>query len=157
MPILVVAASPGPPKNLSPHRVSHRWKLSIVATMERTQLDKGWPPYHPLVCALHLPNAIGPDLEPCEEERPLWGSILEHTRRKMCSKYYWTQISAPCMPYTHWDDVSCFLVVYCSSHRPWVSCTPLHRTSESARPGAVKPSLLSCPMSIEWTLGPTLI
>ena len=51
MPILVVAACPGPPGNLSLHRGSRRWKLYVVATTERSQLDKGWTPYHPPVCA----------------------------------------------------------------------------------------------------------
>ena len=50
MPIVVVATCPGPPENLSPHRGSHQWKLSIIATMERSQLNMGWPPYHPPFC-----------------------------------------------------------------------------------------------------------
>ena len=66
MLILVVAACPGPPGNISPHRGSHQWKLSVVATIERIQLDMGWPPYHPPIHASHLPNAVGPDLEPLE-------------------------------------------------------------------------------------------
>ena len=86
MLILVVAACSGPPENQSPHRGSHRWQLYVIATMKRTQLDRGWTPYLPPVCTSHLPNAIGPDLEPREEEHPLWGSILEHAQRKMCSK-----------------------------------------------------------------------
>ena len=87
MPILVVAACLGPPGNLSLHRVSHQWQLSVIATTERTQLDRGWKPYLPPVCASHLPNVVGPNLEPREEERPLCGSILEHAQRKTCSKY----------------------------------------------------------------------
>ena len=77
---MVVAACPGPHENLSLHRGSHRWQLSIIGTMERSQLDRGWPPYHPPVCASHIPNTVGPDLELEEEECPLWGSILEHAQ-----------------------------------------------------------------------------
>ena len=51
MLILVVAACPGPPGNLSPHRSSHRWQLSILTTTEISQLDMGWPPYHPPIFA----------------------------------------------------------------------------------------------------------
>ena len=111
MPILVVAACPGLSRNLSPHRGSHWWKLSVVTTMEINQLDRGWPPYLPPVYALHLPNAVGPDLEPREEERPLWVSILEHARRKTCSICCWTWSSTLYLPYTHWVDVSCCSVV----------------------------------------------
>ena len=68
MPILVLVACQGLPENLSPHRGNHRWKLSTTATMERNQLDRGWTPYLHPVCASHLPNIVGLDLEPCEEE-----------------------------------------------------------------------------------------
>ena len=71
MPILVVMACLGPLGNLSLHRGSHQWKQSIIATMERSQLDMGWPPYHPPVYASHLPNAVGLYLEPRGEEHPL--------------------------------------------------------------------------------------
>ena len=50
MPILVAMACLGPLGNLSLHRGIHQWKQSVVATMERSQLDMGWPPYHPPVC-----------------------------------------------------------------------------------------------------------
>ena len=49
MPILMAMACPDPPKNLSLHRDSHQWQLSVIATMERSQLVMGWPPYHPPV------------------------------------------------------------------------------------------------------------
>ena len=71
MPILVAMACPGPLENLSLHRGSHQWQISVIATMERSQLDMGWPPYHPPVYALHLPNTVGSDLEPRGEEHPL--------------------------------------------------------------------------------------
>ena len=51
MPILVAMACPDPLGNLSLHRGSHLWQQSVVATMERSQMDMGWPPYHPPVCA----------------------------------------------------------------------------------------------------------
>ena len=71
MLLLVVGACRDLPGNLSPHRGNHRWQLSVIATMERNQLDRGWTPYLHLVCASHLPNVVGLDLEPCEEERQL--------------------------------------------------------------------------------------
>ena len=71
MPILVTMACPDPPGNLSLHRGSHLWQQSVIATMEKSQLDKGWPPYHPPVCASRLPNVVGMDLEPRGEEHPL--------------------------------------------------------------------------------------
>ena len=71
MPILVVGACMGLPENISLHRGNHQWKLSVVATMERNQLDRGWIPYLHPVCAFHLPNIIGPDIEPHEEEHQL--------------------------------------------------------------------------------------
>ena len=71
MPILVVVAYPGPLENLSLHRGSHQWKLSVVATMERNQLDRGWTPYlHPIYASQPL-NAVGPDIETYGEECPL--------------------------------------------------------------------------------------
>ena len=71
MLILVVMACPDLPRNLSLHKGSPLWKQSVVATMEKSLLDKGWPPYHPPVYASHLPNVIGSDLEPHVEERQL--------------------------------------------------------------------------------------
>ena len=71
MLILVVMACPDLPGNLSLHKGSHLWQQFVVATMEKSLLDKGWPPYHPPVCASRLPNVIGPDLEPRGEEHPL--------------------------------------------------------------------------------------
>ena len=71
MLILVVMACPGLPGNLSLHKGSPLWQQSVIATMEKSLLDKGWPPYRPPVCALRLPKVIGPDLEPCGEEHPL--------------------------------------------------------------------------------------
>ena len=71
MLILGPMACPDPPENLSLHRGSHLWQQSVVATMERNQLDKGWTPYLHLVYASLLPNVIGPDLESCEEEHQL--------------------------------------------------------------------------------------
>ena len=50
--------------------------------MERNQLGRGWKPYLHPVYASHPPNAVGLDLEPREEERPLWGSIFEHVKEK---------------------------------------------------------------------------
>ena len=86
MPILVVAACLGLPKNLSSHRGSHQWQLYVVTATKRNQLDRGWTPYLHPVCASHLPNAVGPDLEPRVEERQLWGSILEMLEEK-CVQY----------------------------------------------------------------------
>ena len=71
MLILVVMACPDLPGNLSLHKGSPLWQQSVTATMEKILLDKGWPPYRPLVYALRLPNVIGPDLEPHGEEHPL--------------------------------------------------------------------------------------
>ena len=71
MMVLVAMACPDPPGNLSLHRSSHLWQQYVIATMEKSQLDRGWPPYHPPVCASRLPNVIGPDLEPRGEEHPL--------------------------------------------------------------------------------------
>ena len=71
MLIRVVVACQDLPENLSPHRGNHRWQLSVVTTMERNQLDTGWTPYLHPVCASHLPNIVGPDLEPYEEELQL--------------------------------------------------------------------------------------
>ena len=71
MPILEVVACRGLPENLSPHRGNHRLQLSFITTMELNQLDRGWTPYLHQVCASHLPNVIGLDLEPHEEERQL--------------------------------------------------------------------------------------
>ena len=71
MPILVAMACLGPPRNLSLHRGSHRWKLSVITTMERNQVDRGWTPYLHPVCASHLPNDIGMDLKPRVVERQL--------------------------------------------------------------------------------------
>ena len=68
---LVVEAYQDLPENLSLHRGNHWWKLSATATMERSQLDRGWTPYLHPICASHLPNIIGPDLKPREEERQL--------------------------------------------------------------------------------------
>ena len=68
---LVAMACLDPPENLSLHKGSHLWQQSVITTMEKSLLDKGWPPYHPPVCASHLPNVIGPDLEPRGEEHPL--------------------------------------------------------------------------------------
>ena len=41
MLILVVGVYWDLPKNLSPHRVNHRWQLSVAGTMERNQLGRG--------------------------------------------------------------------------------------------------------------------
>ena len=71
MPILVVAACPGLPENLSPHKGNHQWQLSVIATTERNQLDRDWTTYLHTVCALHPPNAVGLDLEPHVEEHQL--------------------------------------------------------------------------------------
>ena len=71
MQILVVEACRDLLANLSLHRGNHRWKLSAIATMERNRQGRGWTPYLVPVCASHLPNVIGIDLEPCEEERQL--------------------------------------------------------------------------------------
>ena len=71
MLILVVMACPDLPENLSLHKGSHLWQQSVVATMEKSLLDKGWPPYHPPVCASRFPNVVGPDIEPRGEEHPL--------------------------------------------------------------------------------------
>ena len=71
MLILVVEACWDLPENISPHRGNHRWQLYATTTKERNQLDRGWKPYlHPF-CASHIPNVIGPDLKPHEEERQL--------------------------------------------------------------------------------------
>ena len=66
MPILVVMACPGLPGSLSLHKGSPLWQQSVVTTMEKILLDKGWPPYRPLVCASRLPNVVGPDPNPVE-------------------------------------------------------------------------------------------
>ena len=71
MLILVVMACPDLPGSLSLHKGSPLWQQFIIVTMEKSLLDKGWPPYHPPVCALRLPNVVGPDLEPHGEEHPL--------------------------------------------------------------------------------------
>ena len=71
MLILVVMACLGLPENLSLHKGSPLWQQSVVATMEKSLLDKGWPPYHPPVCASRLPNVVGLDLKPRGEEHPL--------------------------------------------------------------------------------------
>ena len=44
---LVVMACPGLPESLSLHKGSPLWQQSVIATMEKSLLDKGWPPYHP--------------------------------------------------------------------------------------------------------------
>ena len=71
MLILVVMACPGLPGSLSLHKGSPLWQQSVVATMEKGLLDKGWPPYCPPLCASRLPNVVGMDLEPHGEEHPL--------------------------------------------------------------------------------------
>ena len=50
MPLLVVEACPGLPRNLFPHRDNHRWQLSATATMEISQLGKAYTPYLLPVC-----------------------------------------------------------------------------------------------------------
>ena len=47
MLILVAMACPDPPENLSLHRGSHLWQQSVVATMEKSRLDRGWQPLPP--------------------------------------------------------------------------------------------------------------
>ena len=71
MLIPVAMACSDPPKNLSLHRGSHLWQQSVVAKMEKILLDKGWTRYLHPVYASHLPNVIGLDLKPHEEERQL--------------------------------------------------------------------------------------
>ena len=54
MLILVVMACLGLPESLSLHKGSPLWQQSVIATMEKSLLDKGWPPYRPPVCRTSL-------------------------------------------------------------------------------------------------------
>ena len=60
-PLLVVGACMDHHKSQSLHRDNHIWWWDVSATMERTLLGRGYPPFHLPVCAWHYPSVVDLD------------------------------------------------------------------------------------------------